>query len=429
MKSFEWAVIGGGASGIAVSEILTREGHSVVLIEKNEKLAAETTREFHEWIHTGSLYTLLPDDMTTLKFILGSIDDLIEYYSSFTRMNLVPTTKGLKINQGEDDWFYPNYINFKFRVSGRKITLPWLIIVGRALKLLRNIHEHDWLRRRAGVLDPFKKDMWKCIFRNVVMLLKCPSKFFNVETSDFTTNSRCLLRDILATALNNGLEISTDNKVMNIEKIDGVTIVKGKKESFCAKNVTICAGAEVKNYFDVSIKTSYAPIAIAEGFDRGTNSFVELDYLQKKCINLITKKNGIGMIGGISFNNLNDCEPYFEYFIKEHKKYNPNLKIIEKYIGKKNEITFKGEDRNYLYHVMQHEEKANVWALIPGKFTLVFSMAPEFYRRVYQRNPRKYFDTCIDNGDLKDLVANTVWHDTYKKHLNSRSFNGNDKNT
>ena len=34
MKTYEWAVIGGGASGIAISEILTREGHSVVLIEK-----------------------------------------------------------------------------------------------------------------------------------------------------------------------------------------------------------------------------------------------------------------------------------------------------------------------------------------------------------------------------------------------------------
>ena len=123
MKTYEWAVIGGGAAGIAISEILTREGHSVILIEKNEKLAAETTREFHEWIHTGSLYTLLPDDMTTLKFVLGSIDDLIEYYSSFERMNLIPTMKGLKINHREDGWFYSNYINFKFRISGRKIVI------------------------------------------------------------------------------------------------------------------------------------------------------------------------------------------------------------------------------------------------------------------------------------------------------------------
>ena len=81
MRKYEWAVIGGGIAGIAVREILSREGHSVVLIEKNSKLASETTREFHEWIHTGALYTLVPDTLMTLKFILGSIDDLKENVS------------------------------------------------------------------------------------------------------------------------------------------------------------------------------------------------------------------------------------------------------------------------------------------------------------------------------------------------------------
>ena len=61
MKNFEWAIIGGGIAGIAISEILVRQGHSVILIEKNDKLADVTTRDFHEWIHTGALYTLIPD--------------------------------------------------------------------------------------------------------------------------------------------------------------------------------------------------------------------------------------------------------------------------------------------------------------------------------------------------------------------------------
>ena len=79
MQKFEWAVVGGGIAGIVASEVLAREGHSTVLIEKNEKLASETTRDFHEWIHTGSLYTLIPDNLLTLKYLLGSMDDLLEY--------------------------------------------------------------------------------------------------------------------------------------------------------------------------------------------------------------------------------------------------------------------------------------------------------------------------------------------------------------
>ena len=146
MKSYEWAIVGGGIAGIAVSEILTRQGHSVVLIDKDKKLASKTTRDFHEWIHTGALYTLVPDRLITLRFILGAIDDLIEYYASFERMNLKPTVSGIGIEyQSNNGWFSPNYIHFKYRIRGRKITFPWLIGVARSLhineKLIKNLFQ------------------------------------------------------------------------------------------------------------------------------------------------------------------------------------------------------------------------------------------------------------------------------------------------
>ena len=111
MKTFDWIIVGGGITGISLSEILSREGHSVALIEKNNKLTSETTREFHEWFHTGSLYTLVKDKMKTLKYILGSLDDLLEFYTSFSRMNLRPSENGLKIIKDEKGWFNSNYIN------------------------------------------------------------------------------------------------------------------------------------------------------------------------------------------------------------------------------------------------------------------------------------------------------------------------------
>ena len=101
--------------------------------------------------------------------------------------------------------------------------------------------------------------------------------------------------------------------------------------------------------------------------------------------------------------------------IKKHKLLNPDLNVIEKYIGKKNEITFKNEDRNYLYHINNVPNKKNVWSIIPGKFTLAFSLAPEFYRRVYLKNPKKYFTTYLDNGEYTNLVANTAWYDAKKE--------------
>ena len=49
------------------------------------------------------------------------------------------------------------------------------------------------------------------------------------------------------------------------------------------------------------------------------------------------------------------------------------------------EITFKKQPRGYLYHIVNTDN--GIWVIVPGKFSLAFSMAPEFYRRIYQKNP------------------------------------------
>jgi hypothetical protein len=414
MKKFEWAIIGGGIAGISIAEILSREGHSSIIIDKNKKLSKVTTREFHEWIHTGALYTLVPDRLMTLKFILGAVDDMIEYYSCYERMNLVPTMNGLKINDIKNGWFSSNYIHFKYRLKGRKITFPWLIGIARSIDLINKMKEHDWLRRRAGELDPYKKNLIKGILKNLLMLIKNKNKFFDLKTTDFTTNSRLLLRDMLETSVNKGLEVSTNNKIINIEQKENHLIIHGEKESFIAEKIAICAGSGIQEFSDVKIKTTYAPIAVVDNISKETNSFVELDYFQKNCINILTKGDGVGLIGGITLKDKKDCDNYINFVINEHKKINPNLNVLEKYIGEKNEITFRGQDRNYLYHINKSKKLNNVWTIVPGKFTLAFSLAPEFYRRVYSKNPRKLFKTYIDERESK-VIANTAWYDAVKK--------------
>jgi len=412
MKSFEWAIIGSGISGISVAEILAREGHSVVLIEKNNKLASETTREFHEWIHTGALYTLIPDKLITLRFILGAIDDLIEYYSNFSRMNLVPSSSGLIIEEREDGgWFSPNYINFQYRIRGRKVTFPWIIGVARSLFINDKLHHHDWLRRRAGELGPIKQQLYSGIIKNFGKLISYNEKFYNYKTTDFTTNSRILLRDLVTTAIKNGMEVSLQNRIDKIENINNKHVVCGDRESFKVNKIAVCAGAGIRKFVKASVNTSYAPIAVVDNINKGAESFVQLDYFPKKCINLLTKGDGVGLIGGITLNNLEKCNDYINFVIKEHKINNPNMRVVTKYIGKKNEIIMNKQERNYLYHINAVNNKKNIWSIIPGKFTLGFSLAPEFYRRVYNKNPQKTFISHADNGEYSELVSNTSWYD------------------
>jgi hypothetical protein len=411
MQKHEWAVVGSGISGLVSSEILTREGHSTVLIEKNEKLASETTRDFHEWMHSGSLYTLIPDNLLTLKFILGAIDDLLEYYNSFDNMNLIPTESGLNIKEKSNGWFNQNFIHFKYRIKDRKLTFPWLIGIARSIFLIEKIKKHDWLRRRAGVTDPFKMK-YKEILQIIYLLIKNKEIFYNYRTSDFTLNSRIILNDLLNNSISNGLNISTSNEFINYKVVNNKIIVNCSKENFEVDKILLCISGNIAKYTDSSMKISYAPLAVINNIKPETQSFVELDYYPKNCINIITKEDSIGLIGGISFSDINKCETYINQVINKHKIYNPDLNVLHKYNGIKSEITFKGQPRNYQYHILELEK--NVWGIIPGKFTLGFSIAPEFYRRVYKKNPRKHFNQN-ENISNTNLVSNTVWYDVFKQ--------------
>ncbi len=415
MKTFDWIIVGGGIAGISLSEILTREGHTVALIEKKEKLAAVTTREFHEWFHTGSLYTLLKDDMKTLKYILGSLDDLLEFYSSFPSMNLKPTEKGIKIIDNDQGWFSQNYINFKYRLKNRKLILPWLYAIARSITLINGIKKHDWLRRRAGILESVTKEYYFSIIKNLSKALMSREKFHQIETTDFTINSRNLLHDMVRISKKNGLEIFTNNELMEIKNLNNIVVANCSNGTFQAKNMAVCLGGEIEKFSDLKINKSYAPIAVVKNIKTDTKSFVELDCFKKNCINIVTKGKSYGLIGGISLSKKEEVQKYFDFMINEHKKLNPEIEILDKYIGIKNEIIQKKENRNYLFHINKSKNFSNVWSVIPGKFTLAFSIAPEFYRIVYKRNPRKSFAMPSDTEDLSHLIEKTVWEGIKKK--------------
>ena len=409
MKKYDWVVVGGGVAGITISEILTREGLSVALIEKNKKLASVTTREFHEWVHTGSLYTLLKDDMKTFKYILGSLDDLFEFYSSFSKMNLKPTEQGIKIDGTGKCWFNSDYINFKYRIKNRKFILGWIYSVARSISLIEGIKKHDWLRRRAGIIESLTADYYFPIIKNFFKLIAEKNKFYQIQSTDFTTNSRDILRDLITTACKNGLEVSTETELLNIESFDKENVLKTSRGEFYSKNVVICLGGEVKKFSDININKSFAPMAVVKNISDETSSFVELDYFKEKCINIITKSGSYGLIGGISLKNEKEIEKYFSYLISQHKKNNLKMEVVNKYVGLKNEVLTKKENRNYLFHINSLEKYKNVWSAIPGKFTLSFSMAPEFYRIIYKKNPRKYFSTFEDSGEYSHLIEETIW--------------------
>lgn len=410
---YDWIVIGGGISGITTAEILTREGHSVLLLEKNDSLASETSKVFHEWLHTGSLFTLVPDAYLTTRYLLGAIDDLLKFYSQFNRMNLMPTEMGLKVSG--DGWFNNNNIHYFYR--NRRLNPIWTAHISRSINKVLSIKGHDWLRGRAG--GEYTSISTKSFLKEFYSLISQNKEFVKVASADLTINSRILISDILNHAKTNGLEIGLNADVQAVLK-EGkkVKIQTGEAEYFC-ENVVVCSPDLVSNLFNKKLKISYAPIAVVEGVPDETECFVELDYHTKNCINLLIKGDGYGQAGGISIAKKDHIDPYMKYIIQEHKKRNPTIKLIDQYVGLKKELVSDKQERNYLYHINEHEK--NIWSLLLGKFTLAFSSAPEFYRQVYKKNPSTFVDETNDiQHDLN--ISKTSWQEIVNKGV----VNGND---
>lgn len=403
-KLFDWIVIGGGVSGISAAEILSREGKSVLLIEKNSKLASETSKVFHEWMHSGTLYSLTYDNLLTLRYLLGATDDLLEYYSGFPRMNLVPTEAGLLISDA--GWFNKDRIEYKYTI--RKLNPIWMAFVSRSIDLVNMISNHDWLRRRAGSEYGSSKINLKNWVNNIPQQIIHKSKFLSKISPDITMNSRILISDLVLSAQANGLSITTEFEVETISESDDTVTVSSGKKAYHGNNVVICSPDAVSKFSNLPIKVSYAPIAIVRGVPDDANSFVELDYNIKKCINLLKKGDGIGQAGGITVNKEKDIYGYLDYVMSEHKKRIPSISVVDSYVGLKKELVRKDENRNYLYHITRSSNR--VWSVVLGKFTLAFSMAPEFYRRVYHKNPSRQIpklETVKDN----QLIDKTSWQE------------------
>jgi hypothetical protein len=72
-------VIGSGVAGLAVSELLCRNGWAVTLIEATADLGGDASRRTQDWWHTGWLYAGLPDPSATVTSV-QALSALISVY-------------------------------------------------------------------------------------------------------------------------------------------------------------------------------------------------------------------------------------------------------------------------------------------------------------------------------------------------------------
>ena len=208
------------------------------------------------------------------------------------------------------------------------------------------------------------------------------------------------------------MDIKVNEPVQAVTQNQTGVKVETKNNDYFAENVVICSPDFISKYESLNIKESYAPMAVVDGVEDSVDNFVELDYYYKNCINLLKKGNGFAQVGGISLNDYSKVDAYLEYLMKEHKKRNDKIRLIGSYVGVKKELTRKSQNRNYEYHI--HRSDKNIWSIVLGKFTLAFSLAPEFFRRIYNKNP--YVDYTVETYKKRsEYVDTTTWSDVIKQ--------------
>ena len=400
-------------AGVANAEILSRFGLKVLILEQNKKLSMETTNVYHEWFHTGTLYTILADKLRTTRYCLGAVDDLLEFYSGFQRMNLLPGSKGFSVKG--PGWFDQNQVEYRYQKS---FLHPWWAFsVARARWLVEEIKGHDWLRRKAGSShDGFRLNPFM-IFKHFSSGKKCES----VTSPDMGIRTQEILGDLVRSFLLQGGKIQLDNKVISVkEKKSSCDVLCHNGKIFSSDKILYCCAQGVSRLRpEIPIKISYAPMHVCHGLGSNAKSFVELHPNPSKCINLIVKERGFGLAGGISFEKQEQARTYAEFLWKEHSRRNPKLKLLDSYIGLKQEALIPGQPRNYLYHILPVSPRQ--WAVILGKFTLMFSMAPEFARLALGKNPpRSTTESKIPldrPNQHSSLIAKPRWRAAAEKYL------------
>ena len=417
----DWIVIGGGAAGIGVAEILSRRDNQILLLEKNGKLASETTKVFHEWFHSGALYTLVPDSLLTLRYLLGSTDDLLSYYSKYPRMNALATESGLKLESIEGEgWFNNHNIEYRYRI--RKFNPIWTYLVSRSINIIQSISSHDWLRKRAGSEYMNSSLLNGVVCKKMIEQTLTSGRDFNLTSPDFTLNSRILLTELVNESTSKGVQYNFDADVMKIVKTTSGYKVFSGNEIYESKNVVICSPQLYSKLYGAKIKTGYAPIGVVDNLGDDVKSFVELDYKITNCVNLINKGSGIGQIGGITLDRMDKVSSYMDFIVKRHRDINPSIRFLDSYVGLKQELVTSGADRSYLYHINKMND--GVWSVVLGKFSLLFSMAPEFYRRIYKENPPNNQIKAEVSKGLSPMLADTSWLEIVKKSNSKINLKG-----
>lgn len=416
---YDLAIVGGGIAGLAIAEIFSRSGRKVVLLERNQKLCQEASASQHGWFHFGSLYSIFPQNHF-LRTLVRGVEDLLYYYKAFPSMNIKADEAGqLVFPESPDGWFRDEplqYIvaarnNHDFELSGfdglrnygKKLLylLTWEMALKQFISRHQRFHRHNWNGEvaasewipRAGFSD-YSRDV--IIKPNHLDFSLDVDTHFQINGYDRPMRASSIINDLTRSFLGAGGVIETEADVKTVTKSNGILRVETHcGDSFHVDNVVITTGRWLDRFLRRSddVKVVASPLLVTYPAITERN-FVRMTPFVEKSINHICHEiNGIkySVIGGGHYAAQNADEEINEAknrLLSMAGKVFPNMfnaEIMESYVGFKTEFISSGGERNYQYLLRQVDEQ--VFAAIPGKFSLAFSLAVNTFKKITGESP------------------------------------------
>lgn len=423
---FDVAVVGAGIAGLAIAEMFARSGRSVALIERNEQLCQEASASQHGWFHFGSLYSIFPQNQF-LRTLVGGVEDLLAFYGGFPGMNIRISERGaLSFPQGDQAWFRDEPIEYivcarndpDFDMSAfdgarnyaKKafFLLTWEMAIKQFISRHQRFKHHDWSGPVAAS-EWIAKAGFRDYSRDVISKPAHPGVNLDVDTHfRIVGYDRPMRATAIITQLTQGL-LGADGTLMTGCEVDRIEDAGAFKQIHAsdgriieAGRVIVAAGRWLSHFLrhEKGVKVVGSPLLVAYPAVSDRN-FVRMTPFVEKSVNHIhhvVDGKPYSLIGGGYYADPNSpaaVSTATQRLIEMASRVFPRLseaQVRESYLGFKTEIVASSGERNYQYFI--REIGNGVFAVVPGKFSLAFSLAANTFRRLTGETPGTAVTLC-----------------------------------
>jgi hypothetical protein len=441
---YDVIIIGGGIAGIAIAEFLSRKHPlSIKVIEQAPQLGTGASGKLEGWFHAGGLYSGLDDGQTFMNCV-NAIEDLINHYTSYfpAHCNLscqersaglfVPTVMPQSAGWFHDApvfYLHPTHDSPEVKLSHFKNDAVLLEIQRqRVLGRLEAAFglQHNWLAEgrcqaptyaqiegyrgtscslmdTSGILD----DICQRFDRSFGLL---PSTYDTLKSADVSLNAATIMRDLVASALANGVEVDT-----------GVTIENLVLDRFGSMHINslLCRG---QRQLPMHLKARLFVFALGAGFDRYLQelrlsarlnvsqsamvvawpalsmiNFARMSIKSKFHFNHV-RQSGKGAQGSLQFSMLANSG-FLDQDANVAEKVadiDAILEAAERYFGReavyakklyayecaKTEFLSEEEEKRRYSYWIEHPRDTNYLGVLPGKFSFFPTVAYQTYLRI-----------------------------------------------